>query len=57
MIIETQIIKSKSELQSAIQKLKINRATIYLEVDRKKWDEIGKKLDRSRPFDIIIIEK
>ena len=57
MIIETQIIKSKSELQSAIQKLKINRATIYQEVDRKKWDEIGKKLDRSRPIDIIIVEK
>lgn len=57
MIIETQTLKSKSELQIAIQKLNPKQATLYLNVDRKKLEEIGKQLDRSRSFELLILER
>jgi hypothetical protein len=57
MIIEIQTLKSKSELQTAIQKLNPKQATLYLNVDRKKLEEIGKQLDRSRSFELLILER
>ena len=57
MIIETQTLKSKSDLQSAIQKLNPKQGTLYENLDRKKWDEIGKSLDRSKNIHLIILEK
>jgi len=57
MIIQTQTLKSKSELKTAIQKLNPKQATLYLNVDRKKLEEIGKQLDRSRSFELLILER
>jgi len=57
MIIETQTLKSKSDLQSAIQKINPKQGTLYVNVDRKKWDEIGKSLDRSKSIQLIILER
>jgi len=57
MIIETQTLKSKSDLQSAIQKINPKQGTLYMNVDRKKWDEIGKSLDRSKSIQLIILER
>ena len=57
MIIEAQTFKSKSELQTAIQKMNPKQATLYLNVDRKKLEELGKQLDRSRTFELLILER
>ena len=42
MLIETQVVRSKSELLKELQELPVTRAIIYRNVDRKTWEQIGK---------------
>ena len=58
MIIETQIIKSKSELQSAITKLNVSKSKIYEGINSKSLDAVFADIKKSngRQMTIIVIE-
>ena len=43
MLIETQVIRSKSELLKEVQALSVTKALIYRNVDRKAWEAIAKE--------------
>ena len=43
MLIETQVIRSKSELLKELQGLPVTKAVIYHKVDRKAWEQIAKE--------------
>jgi len=56
MIIETQTLKSKSELQTAIQKMKIGKIVLYENIDKKGFVEIARTRTNLKSISIIIIE-
>ena len=43
MLIETQVVRSKSELLKELQGLTVTKAVIYRNVDRKTWEQIAKE--------------
>ena len=43
MLIETQVVRSKSELLKELQGLPINKAVIYRNVDKRAWEQIAKE--------------
>lgn len=43
MLIETQVVRSKSELLKELQGLPVTKAVIYRNVDRKAWEQIAKE--------------
>lgn len=43
MLIETQVVRSKSELLKELQGLPVTEAVIYRNVDRKAWEQIAKE--------------
>lgn len=43
MLIETQVVRSKSELQMELQGLPVTTAVIYRNVDHKAWEQIAKE--------------
>jgi|GEM_PF-6662244 len=57
MIIESQTVKSKSELQSVIQKMRVSKAVIYQNIDLRAVKEIISQLNLTKSFHIIILEK
>ena len=42
MLIETQVVRSKSELMKELQGLPVTTAVIYRNVDREAWEQIAK---------------
>ena len=43
MLIETQVVRSKSELLKELQGLTVTKTVIYRNVDRKAWEQIAKE--------------
>ena len=43
MLIETQVVRSKSELLKELQGLPVSKAVIYRNVDRKAWEQIARE--------------
>ncbi len=43
MLIETQVVRSKSELLNEIQRMSIAKAVVCRNVDRKAWEQIATK--------------
>ena len=41
MLIETQVVRSKSELMKELQGLPVTKAAIYRNVNRNSWEQIG----------------
>ena len=56
MIIEIQTLKSKSELQTAIQKMKIGKIVLYENIDKKGFVEISRTRTNLKSISVIIIE-
>ena len=56
MLIETQVVRSKSELLKELQGLPINKAVIYSNVDRKAWEQIGKEHQGVRATTLIVVQ-
>jgi hypothetical protein len=56
MIIEIQTLKSKSELQTAIQKMKIGKIVLYENIDKKGFVEILKRVSTNKSINLIICE-
>jgi len=56
MIIESQLLKSKSDLQEAIQKQKIGSATIYRRVKKPNLNEVLSSIKSNKELIVIIIE-
>jgi hypothetical protein len=56
MIIQTQTLKSKSDLQTAIQKMKIGKIVLYENIDKKGFVEIARTRTSLKSISIIIIE-
>jgi hypothetical protein len=48
MQIEAQVVRSKSELVKELQRLPVKSALIYLNVDRRTWDQIAREHQRAR---------
>ena len=43
MLIETQVVRSKSELMKELQRIPIAKAVVYRNVDKKAWEQIAKE--------------
>jgi hypothetical protein len=43
MLIETQVVRSKSELLKELQGLPVIKAVIYRNVDKRAWEQIAKE--------------
>ena len=54
MLIETQVVRSKSELMEELQGLPATKAVIYRNVDRKAWEQIAKEHQGVRYVVIVI---
>ena len=54
MLIETQVVRSKSELLKELQGLPVTKAVIYRNVDRKAWEQIAKEHQTPRAVCIIL---
>jgi hypothetical protein len=48
MLIETQVVRSKSELLKEMQGLTVTKAVIYRNVDKKAWEQIAKEHQQGR---------
>ena len=46
MLIETQVVRSKSELLKELQGLPVTKAVIYRNLDKKAWEQIVKEQRR-----------
>lgn len=53
MLIETQVVRSKSELLKELQGLPVTKAVIYRNVDRKAWEQIVREHPTSNAVIII----
>ena len=42
MLIETQVVRSKTELLKELQGLPVRKAVIYRNIDKKAWEQIAK---------------
>ena len=47
MLIETQVVRSKSELLKELQGLPVTKAVIYRNVDKKAWEQIYREHGRT----------
>jgi len=56
MIIESQTLKSKSELQKSVSNLSFSKGTVYKDVDKKGLQEIFSKTNTSKRMTIIVID-
>ena len=54
MLIETQVVRSKSELLKELQGLPVTKAVIYRNVDKKAWEHIVKEHQTPRAVCIIL---
>jgi hypothetical protein len=43
MLIETQVVRSKSDLLKELQGLPVIKAVIYRNVDKRAWEQIAKE--------------
>ncbi len=43
MLIETKVVRSKSELLNEIQRMSIVKAVVYRNVEKKAWEQIAKE--------------
>lgn len=50
MLIETLVVRSKSELLKELQGFPLTKAIIYRNVDRKAWEQIAKEHQGLRVF-------
>ena len=48
MLIETQVVRSKSELLKELQRIPIAKAVVCRNVDKKAWEQIAKEHQRSK---------
>ena len=54
MLIETQVVRSKSELLKEVQALSVTKAVIYRNVDRKAWEQIATQHQGTRLMVIVV---
>ena len=54
MLIETQLVRSKSELLKELQGLPVTKAVIYRNVDKKAWEAIEKEHPGARVACVIL---
>jgi hypothetical protein len=54
MLIETQIVRSKSEFVNEIQRMPIAKAVIYRNVDKKAWEQIAKEHQGARAVVVVV---
>ena len=47
MLIETQLVRSKSELLKELQRIPIAKAVVYRNVDKRAWEQIAVRRQRS----------
>ena len=55
MLIETQVVRSKSELLKELQGFPVTKAVIYRNVDRKAWEQIAKEHQGVRMVGVVIV--
>ena len=54
MLIETQVVRSKSELSNEIQRMPIAKAVVYRNFDSKAWQQIVKEHQGVRGVIVVI---
>ena len=54
MLIETQVVRSKSELLKELQGLSVTKAIIYRNVDKKAWEQIAKEHQGARVAVVVV---
>lgn len=53
MLIETQVVRSKSELLSELQRIPIAKAVVYRNVDKRAWEQIAREHQGARVVVIV----
>lgn len=54
MLIETQVVRSKSELLKELQRIPIAKAVVYRSVDKKAWEQIARE-HPSATFIVVVL--
>ena len=54
MLIETQVVRSKSELLKELQGLPVTKVVIYRNLDKKTWEQIAKEHQGTRLMVIVV---
>ena len=54
MLIETQVVRSKSELMSVFQRMTISQAVVYRNVDKKAWEQIVREHQGVRAVVVVV---
>ena len=54
MLIETQVVRSKSDLLKKLQGLPVTKAVIYRNVHRKAWEQIAKEHQGARVVLLVV---
>jgi hypothetical protein len=55
MLIETQVVRSKSELLKELQGPPVTKAVIHRNVDRKAWEQIAKEYQTAGMAVVVIV--
>lgn len=56
MLIETQIIRRKSDLLKELEKNTVGKAVIYRNPDRRSWERIAKEHQGTRSITLIVVQ-
>ena len=56
MLIETQIIRRKSDLLKELEKNTVGKAVIYRNPDRRSWEQIAKEHQGTRSITLIVVQ-
>ena len=55
MLIETQVVRSKSELLKELEKNTVAKAIIYRNADRRSWEQIARERQGTRAVTLIVV--
>ena len=55
MLIETQVVRSKSELLKELQALSVSKAVIHRNVDKRAWEKIAREHQGVMPAAIVLV--
>jgi hypothetical protein len=56
MLIETQVVRSKSDLLKELEKNTVAKAIIYRNADRRNWEQIAREHQGTRAVTLIVVQ-
>ncbi|MEI8179592.1 hypothetical protein [Aestuariivirga sp.] len=56
MLIETQVIRSKSDFLKELEKNTVAKAIVYRNPDRRGWEQIAREHQETRAVTLIVVQ-